>query len=81
MAGLADTLKSQGDIDGAIKVWEQLDAKIPGAPEVTLGLADAYLAKKKYEKAIPLLESLEKAIPDDKDIRKKLAKARSADGK
>ncbi len=40
------------------------------------GLADAYLEKQEYAKALPLLEMLAKAEPNDATIQKKLATAR-----
>ena len=78
MNGLARVLKAQGDLDGAIKIWQQMVEKIPGPHAGTAGLADAYMEKSEYAKAIPFLEQLAKADPKDPDTKKKLARAREA---
>ncbi len=78
MNGLARVLYAQDDADGAIKVWQEMVEKFPGPHAGTSGLADAYLARHEYQKAVPLLESLLKADPDNADVKRKLALARDA---
>ncbi len=78
MNGLARVLKTQGDLDGAMKIWQEMVDKIPGPHAGTAGLADAYMEKTEYAKAIPLLEQIVKADPKDSDAKKKLDRAKNA---
>jgi predicted Zn-dependent protease len=51
--------------------------KVPGPHAGTSGLADAYLEKEEFQKAVPLLEQLAKANPSDEQLQKKLARAKA----
>ena len=73
MNGMARVLKAQGDDAGAIKIWQEMVAKIPGTHAGTAGLAEAYLEQEEFQKAIPLLEQLAKENPEDASWQKKLA--------
>ena len=77
MNGLARCLNAQGDTDGAIKIWQEMVAKIPGVHAGTSGLADAYLEKEEFQKAVRLLEQLAKAEPTNEEIKQKLARAKA----
>ena len=77
MNGLARCLKEQGQIDEAIKIWQQMLEKFPGVNAGTYGLADAYLEKKQFAKAAELYEQIVKENPADAEIRKKLDLAKS----
>jgi tetratricopeptide (TPR) repeat protein len=77
MNGLARVLKAQDDLDGAIKIWQEMVETIPGPHAGTYGLADAYLEKGEFAKAVPLLEQLAKSKPTDTEIQEKLAKAKT----
>jgi len=81
MNGLARALDTQDDTDGAIKVWEKMTEKVPGPHAGTFGLVDAYLQKKEFKKAVPLLEQLCKAYPNDEQLKKKLQRARAGPSK
>ena len=75
MNGLARVLYAKGDVDGAMKIWQEMVEKFPGPHAGVSGLADAYLEKEEFKKAVPLLEKLAKANPGDKQIKEKLARA------
>jgi predicted Zn-dependent protease len=69
-------LKADGDVDGAIKLWQQMLEKFPGPNAGTFGLADAFMEKGEFQKAVPLWEQLTKANPNDQEIKDKLARAK-----
>jgi cytochrome c-type biogenesis protein CcmH/NrfG len=50
--------------------------KFPSPNAGTFGLADAYMEKQEFKKAVPLWESLAKANPADQQIKQKLARAK-----
>ena len=79
--GLAQILKANDDLDGAMKLWQKMVDKLPGPNAGTFGLADAYMEKEEYAKAIPLLEQLLKEKPDDHSLKEKLRHAREMSGK
>jgi tetratricopeptide (TPR) repeat protein len=70
--GAARTLQLQGDMPGAIKVWEELVASYPSYQPGLANLADAYLEQNETAKAIPVLEKLAKLRPRDKELRAKV---------
>jgi predicted Zn-dependent protease len=76
MNGLARVLYAKGDVEGAIKIWKQMVEKIPGVHAGMVGLADAYLEKGAYDKAVPLLEQWAASDPQDAAIQNKLKLAR-----
>ena len=76
MNGLARSLKAEGDLDGAIKIWQQMVDKVPAPHDGPTFLADAYMKKEEYGKAVPLLEKLSAAEPNNKKLQDKLARAR-----
>ncbi len=51
IAGLASCLYEEGDVDGAIKLWERVAAKNEGADDATTMLAEIYLEREQYAKA------------------------------
>jgi Flp pilus assembly protein TadD len=74
--GLARCLKEEGKIDEAIKTWER-GYKIDSSPnDIAGGLAMAYLEKKQFAKAVPILEQLVKASPSNEHYQKLLETAR-----
>lgn len=76
MNGLARSLKAEGDLDGAIKIWQQMVEKVAPPHDGPTFLADAYMEKEEYGKAVPLLEKLAAAEPTNKKLQDKLARAR-----
>jgi tetratricopeptide (TPR) repeat protein len=79
--GLARVCDAQGETAQAIKLWQIMVDKIPGPHAGTVGLADAYFAKKEYKKAVPLFEQLAKANPNDEEVQNKLNVARAGGAK
>jgi tetratricopeptide (TPR) repeat protein len=75
MNGLARVYKAEGKDDEAVKLWQQMMDKFPGPHAGTYGLADTYLEKHDFAKALPLLEQLARANPDDPELKAKLARA------
>ena len=49
--GVADTLRSAGDVDGAIRALEELLAEYPDDPMVHVSLGDTFRTKKNYAAA------------------------------
>lgn len=76
--GLAICLKSEGKADEAMKLWQQMVDKYPGPNAGTYGLAMAYVERKDYPKALPLLEQLAKSDPSDQQVQQALKQARAA---
>ncbi|HVU88232.1 MAG TPA: tetratricopeptide repeat protein [Pirellulales bacterium] len=76
MNGLARSLKAEGDLDGAIKIWQQMVDKVPPPHDGPMFLADAYMEKEEYGKAVPFLEKLAAAEPTNKQLQDKLGRAR-----
>jgi Flp pilus assembly protein TadD len=78
--GLARVTKLEGELDGAIKIWEDMLVRFPDATAVPYELADAYVEKEEFAKAVPLLEKLAKADPTNQQLQAKLARAREHAG-
>lgn len=80
--GLANVLAIEGDLDGAVKIWEDLVERFP-APDASAPyeLADAYLEKGELAKALPLLEKPAQENPSNEQLKAKLARAREKAGK
>lgn len=81
MNGLGRALYDQDQIDRAVEIWQKMVDEIPGPHAGTLNLADVWLEREQYAKAIPLLEQLAQANPADQQLKNKLELARAAQAK
>jgi len=77
MAGLASCLNKEGNVDGAVKLWERVATKSEGANDATIMLAEIYLKRKQYEKAAACYEKIVKWFPDRKIFRNLLSEAKA----
>jgi predicted Zn-dependent protease len=76
MNGVALVDRQEGRLDDAIAMWEKMVQKYPGVNAGTYGLADAYMAKGQYEKAVTLYQQIVDANPSDHETQAKLEEAK-----
>jgi tetratricopeptide (TPR) repeat protein len=80
-AALARDLMYSGDLDGALKLYQQLATDEPRSREYALSLVQVYLAKRDYGKAREALEKAKTISPRDMEIRYQEVKLLEAEGK
>jgi predicted Zn-dependent protease len=68
--------KRQGKVDEAIELWKKMLEQSPGASSGAYGLAETYLERNEFDKALPLYEKLAKEMPDNETVQAGLARAK-----
>jgi tetratricopeptide (TPR) repeat protein len=73
LSGLGVILKHEGDIDGAVAVWERIATNAEGPNDATANLADVAMEREQYDKALGYYQKLLEWYPDREIIREKIA--------
>jgi predicted Zn-dependent protease len=74
--GKANCLKRQGRVDEAIAMWKEMLEKYPSASAMGWMLAETYMERSEFDKAVPILEKLAQAQPQNKYVQDALERAR-----
>ena len=77
IAGLASCLHEEGDVEGAVKLWESVAENAEGANDATVMLAEIYLERKQYAKSIECYEKAVEWFPKQKAFTELLSKAKA----
>lgn len=73
LSGLGVILKNEGDIDGAVAVWERIAENTEGPNDATANLADVAMERKQYDKALEYHKKMLEWNPECEIIREKIA--------
>jgi tetratricopeptide (TPR) repeat protein len=72
LSGLGLILKHEGDIDGAVAVWERIATNAEGPNDATANLADVAMERGQYDKALGYYKKMLEWYPDRAIIREKI---------
>ena len=81
MNGLATCYKRQGKVEEAIDLWKKMMEQFPAASSGAYSLAETYLERNEFDKALPLYEKLSKEMPDNDAVQAGLARAKEGSKK
>jgi len=81
MNGKANCMKRHGRVDDAIALWKEMLEKYPSAGAMGWALAQTYMERNEFDKALPIWEKLAKEQPQNKAVQDGLERAREGSKK